>query len=145
MKLPIYGREVKIITDDTVDLEYGTGVVMICTFGDNTEGEWVTRYNLDIINAIDEKGEMLPEAGKYAGMTIKEGRSSNIEDLKEEGYLIKQEDVDNVMTRILLMHDEFVSRISHTQQGNVKGFYKKLPMDITAPDSHIVSTISQNF
>ena len=34
---------------------------------------------------------------------------------------IKQEDVDNVMTRILLMHDEFVSRISHTEPGNVKG------------------------
>lgn len=94
VKLPIYGREVKIITDDTVDLEYGTGVVMICTFGDKTDVEWVTRYNLDIINAIDEKGEMLPVAGKYAGMTIKECRSSIIEDLKEEGYLIKQEDVD---------------------------------------------------
>ena len=45
---------------------------------------------------------------------------------------IKQEDVDNVMTRILLMHDEFVSRISHTEPGNVKGFYKKLRMDFNA-------------
>ena len=43
---------------------------------------------------------------------------------------IKQEDVDNVMTRILLMHDEFVSRISHTEPGNVKGFYKKLNEDL---------------
>ena len=42
---------------------------------------------------------------------------------------IKQEDVDNVMVRILLMHDEFVSRISHTEPGNAKGFYKKLRMD----------------
>ena len=43
---------------------------------------------------------------------------------------IKQEDVDNVMVRILLMHDEFVSRISHTEPGNVKGFYKKLNEDL---------------
>ena len=56
---------------------------------------------------------------------------------------IKQEDVDNVMTRILLMHDEFVSRISHTEPGNVKGFYKKLRMDFNAQVSDIVSTISQ--
>ena len=56
---------------------------------------------------------------------------------------IKQEDVDNVMTRILLMHDEFVSRLSHTEPGNVKGFYKKLRMDFNAQVSDIVSTISQ--
>ena len=49
----------------------------------------------------------------------------------------------NVMTRILLMHDEFVSRISHTEPGNVKGFYKKLRMDFNAQVSDIVSTISQ--
>ena len=54
-----------------------------------------------------------------------------------------KEDVDNVMTRILLMHDEFVSRISHTEPGNVKGFYKKLRMDFNAQVSDIVSTISQ--
>ena len=50
---------------------------------------------------------------------------------------IKQEDVDNVMTRI------FGSRISHTEPGNVKGFYKKLRMDFNAQVSDIVSTISQ--
>ena len=94
VKLPIYNREVKIITDETVDPEYGTGVVMICTFGDKTDVEWVTRYDLDIIDAIDEKGEMLPVAGKYAGMPIKECRKAIINDLKEEGFLIKQEDVD---------------------------------------------------
>lgn len=56
---------------------------------------------------------------------------------------IKQEDVDNVMVRILLMHDEFVSRISHTEPGNAKGFYKKLRMDFNAQVSDIISTISQ--
>lgn len=56
---------------------------------------------------------------------------------------IKQEDVDNVMVRILLMHDEFVSRISHTEPENVKGFYKKLRMDFNAQVSDIISTISQ--
>ena len=61
---------------------------------------------------------------------------------------IKQEDVDNVMTRILLMQainlrQDIISRISHTEPGNVKGFYKKLRMDFNAQVSDIVSTISQ--
>jgi valyl-tRNA synthetase len=92
--LPLYNREVKIITDDSVDPEYGTGVVMICTFGDKTDVEWVTNYNLDVITAIDEKGYMLDVAGKYSGMAIKECRKAIIKDLTDEGFLTKQEDVD---------------------------------------------------
>ncbi len=56
---------------------------------------------------------------------------------------VKQEDVDNLMTRILLMHDEFISRISHTQPGNTKGFYKKLRSDFNAQAEDIVSTLTQ--
>lgn len=92
--LPVYERQVKIITDDSVDPEYGTGVVMICTFGDKTDVEWVTRYNLDVIDAISENGHMLEVSGKYEGMEIKECRKAIIEDLKNEGFLTKQEDVD---------------------------------------------------
>ena len=92
--LPVYEREVKIITDDSVDPEYGTGVVMICTFGDKTDVEWVTRYDLDVIDAISENGHMLEVSGKYEGMEIKECRKAIIEDLKSEGFLTKQEDVD---------------------------------------------------
>ncbi len=94
IKLPLYEREVEVITDETVDLDYGTGVVMICTFGDKNDAEWVSKYNLDIINAISEQGLMLEPAGKYEGMTIKDCKSAIIDDLKSEGYLIKQEDVD---------------------------------------------------
>ena len=94
LTLPIYERQVKVITDESVDPEYGTGAVMICTFGDKTDVEWVTRYDLDVINAIDEKGNMEEVAGKYSGMAIKECRAAIIEDLTDLGYLIKQEDVD---------------------------------------------------
>lgn len=92
--LPIYNRNVKIITDESVDPEYGTGAVMICTFGDKTDVEWVTKYDLDVINAIDEKGDMMDVAGKYAEMPIKECRKAIIKDLKDLGYLTEQEDVD---------------------------------------------------
>ncbi|MDO5851483.1 MAG: valine--tRNA ligase [Methanobacteriaceae archaeon] len=94
IRLPLYDRDVKVITDDSVDPEYGTGAVMICTFGDNTDVSWVNKYDLDIIDAITEDGLMQDVAGKYSGMSIKECRKNIIDDLKNEGYLIKQEDVD---------------------------------------------------
>lgn len=94
VEVPIYKRPVKIITDTDVDPEYGTGAVMICTFGDKTDVSWVNRYDLDIVEAIDETGLMKDVTGKYAGLTIPECKSNIVEDLKEEGCLIKQEEVD---------------------------------------------------
>ncbi len=94
VELPLYKRNVKIITDRDVDPEFGTGAVMICTFGDKTDVSWVNRYGLDIIEGIDEQGVMKEVSGKYAGLTIPECKKSIIEDLKSEGYLIKQEKVD---------------------------------------------------
>lgn len=89
---PIFGKKVKVIADEGVDPDYGTGIVMICTIGDKDDLEWVHKYNLPIEMSIDQEGRMLDIAGKYAGMTIKEARAAIIEDLKKEGLLIKQED-----------------------------------------------------
>lgn len=89
--VPLYNRPVKIITDTDVDPEFGTGAVMICTFGDKTDVSWVNRYGLDIIESIDETGLMKDVSGKYVGLTIPECKSAIIEDLKDEGCLIKQE------------------------------------------------------
>ncbi|MEM4525081.1 MAG: valine--tRNA ligase [Methanothermobacter sp.] len=91
VQVPIFNHKVKIIEDEDVDPEFGTGAVMICTFGDKTDVTWVNRHNLDIIEAIDEKGQMTEAAGKYSGLSIKECKEKIIEDLKAEGHLIKQE------------------------------------------------------
>lgn len=56
---------------------------------------------------------------------------------------VKQEDIDNVMSRILLMQDEFIRRVSHTQPGNVKAFYKKLYKDLNAQVDDIINSIEQ--
>lgn len=94
VEVPIYKRPVKIITDTEVDPEYGTGAVMICTFGDKTDVSWVNRYDLDIVEAIDETGQMKKVSGKYAGQTIPECKNAIVDDLKADGCLIKQEEVD---------------------------------------------------
>ena len=94
VEVPLYNRPVKIITDTDVDPEFGTGAVMICSFGDKTDVSWVNRYDLDIIEAIDETGKMKDVSGKYKGLSIPECKTAIIEDLKVDGCLIKQEPVD---------------------------------------------------
>jgi valyl-tRNA synthetase len=94
VEVPIFGRKVEIITDEEVDPEFGTGAVMICTFGDKTDVSWVNRYDLDIIEAIDEKGEMTEAAGRYAGLPLSVCKQRTMEDLENEGILVKKEKVD---------------------------------------------------
>jgi valyl-tRNA synthetase len=94
VEVPLSGQYVKVITDEEVDPEFGTGAVMICTFGDKTDVTWVNKHNLDVIEAIDEKGIMTEAAGRYEGMALKECKIATIEDLKTEGYMVKQEKVD---------------------------------------------------
>lgn len=92
--VPLFNREVEIITDPDVDPEFGTGAVMICTFGDKTDVTWVNRYNLDIIEAINEQGIMQEVCGKYSGLTLEECKETIVEDLDKEGFLTKKENVN---------------------------------------------------
>ena len=89
---PLFGREVKVISDSKVQMEYGTGNVMICTIGDKDDLEWVMKYHFEMEKGIDEAGRMTELAGKYAGMTVLEAREASIEDLRKAGILVKQED-----------------------------------------------------
>jgi valyl-tRNA synthetase len=89
-KVPLMNFEVPIMEDKRVDKEKGTGIVMCCTFGDQTDMEWQKAYNLPIKTAIAENGEMTSLAGKYQGLKIKAARKEIINDLKEAGLLVSQ-------------------------------------------------------
>ncbi|MCD6383452.1 MAG: valine--tRNA ligase [Thermoplasmata archaeon] len=91
---PIYERELKIVADERVDPEFGTGVVMICTIGDKDDLQWIFKYGLKFEKGIDEEGRMTDITGPYAGLTIKEARERIIKDLKERGLLVKQEEIE---------------------------------------------------
>ena len=88
---PIYGKEVEIISDDKVDPEFGTGLVMICSIGDKDDLDWIYKYKLPIENAMDGQGIMSQIAGKYKGLAIKDARAAIIEDLRASDLLVKQE------------------------------------------------------
>lgn len=94
VEVPLSGQKVKIIADDEVDPEFGTGAVMVCTFGDKTDVAWVNKYDLDVIEAITEQGILTSAAGKYEGMDLADAKDQTIEDLKAQGYLTKQEEVN---------------------------------------------------
>ncbi|MDK2939575.1 MAG: valyl-tRNA synthetase, partial [Methanolobus sp.] len=94
VKVPLFGHEVKVIGDEAVDPSFGTGVVMICTFGDKQDVRWWLEHGLPLRKAIDKQGFMTDIAGKYKGMTIPECKQAIIEDLKSEGYLYEQKSLD---------------------------------------------------
>ena len=90
---PLYRRRVKVIADPKVDPNFGTGNVMICTIGDKDDLEWVMKYKLEMEKGIDEFGKMTELAGKYKGMSVKDARATAIDDLRDEGSLVRQEDI----------------------------------------------------
>ncbi len=92
--VPIFNKEVKIVEDDVVDPDFGSGIVMICTVGDREDLNWVFKYKLPIEMSIDEEGKMTDLCGKYQCMKIVDAREAVIEDLKNNDILIKQEPLD---------------------------------------------------
>ncbi len=96
-KTPLFNIEVPIIEDQRVREDKGTGIVMCCTFGDQTDMEWQKAYNLPIKKAISEEGLMTEIAEKYKGLTIKEARKEILKDLKEKNLLVKQEPIKHAV------------------------------------------------
>ncbi|TGC10553.1 valine--tRNA ligase [Methanolobus halotolerans] len=94
MKVPLFGHEVPVIGDREVDPAFGTGVVMICTFGDKQDVRWWMEHDLPLRKSIDRNGLMTSIAGKYEGMAIPECKDAIIEDLRAEGYLLEQKTLD---------------------------------------------------
>jgi valyl-tRNA synthetase len=92
-KIPLFDIEVPILEDKRADPEKGTGIAYCATFGDQTDMEWQKAYNLPIKEAIDKAGRMTSIAGKYAGMEVKKAREEIINDLKKEGFLVRQEKI----------------------------------------------------
>ena len=91
VEVPLFKFKVKILADDKVDIEKGTGAVMCCTFGDATDVEWWRKYQLPIKNIIDKDGFISKNVGKYGGLKSIDARKLIIEDLQKEGCLIRQE------------------------------------------------------
>ncbi|MEN9551986.1 MAG: hypothetical protein RI935_363 [Candidatus Parcubacteria bacterium] len=81
--------EATIIKDETSDPEFGTGVMTITPWHSGVDFDIAKRHNLDMEQIIDERGKLLPVAGEFAGMNIKDARAKIVEKLESKGLLVK--------------------------------------------------------
>ncbi|WP_238884921.1 valine--tRNA ligase [Clostridium sp. YIM B02551] len=87
--LPLVGREIPIIADEYVDIEFGTGAVKITPAHDPNDYEVGKRHGLNEIRIMDDKGVINSLGGKYAGLDRYEARKAMVSDLEKEGLLVK--------------------------------------------------------
>lgn len=93
VSLPLTDREIPIIADKMVDMEFGTGAVKITPAHDTDDFSVGKRHNLNVIPVIGFDAKMTSEAGKeFEGLSIKDAREKVIEMLKSSGNLIKEEE-----------------------------------------------------
>jgi valyl-tRNA synthetase len=91
--VPIVNRSVIVIADECVDPKFGTGVVMICTYGDKEDVKTVIKHKLPVIMLLTENGRINENGGKYAGLFINQARAAIVEDLTAAGLLEKTEKI----------------------------------------------------
>lgn len=89
--LPLMNREIPVIADIAVDMEFGTGAVKITPAHDFNDAEIAQKHNLQYVCVIDEDGRMTEEAGRYKGVDRYEAREKIVDDLTELGFLEKIE------------------------------------------------------
>ncbi|MFR0045125.1 MAG: valine--tRNA ligase [Clostridium butyricum] len=90
--LPLVNREIPIVGDDYVDLEFGTGAVKMTPAHDPNDFEVGKRHNLEIIRVMDDKGIINEKGGKYKGLDRYEARKAIVKDLEDAGLLVKIKD-----------------------------------------------------
>ena len=78
-----------VLKDEAIDMAFGSGVMTITPWHDATDFEIAKRHHLEYEQVIDWRGKLLPIAGEFAGMNIKEARPKMVEKLKEKGLLVK--------------------------------------------------------
>jgi len=115
-KMPIFGQEVPIIADTDVDKEFGTGVVYLCTFGDEQDMRWQKKYKLPIVEAITPNGRMSEKAGKFSGMKMAEAQKALVEELQHERRIKKVEDLPHNV-------------LCHTERSSCENPIELLPME----------------
>ncbi|TAL58355.1 MAG: valine--tRNA ligase, partial [Nanoarchaeota archaeon] len=93
--VPIFNLQVPILADKRAQPEKGTGIVMCCTFGDQTDMEWWKAYNLPLRIVITTDGKLTAKG--YEGLRIKEARKKIIEDLQRLGLLKKQIEIKHIV------------------------------------------------
>jgi valyl-tRNA synthetase len=120
-RVPIFGQEVPIVEDESAEIDKGTGVLMICSYGDKFDVDAINRHDLEPRMILGKDGKISVEG--YEGLKIKEARKKILDDLRNNGLIDGQKEINHVTN----VHDkcgtdvEFIS----TEQWFVKVLDKK--------------------
>ena len=95
IKLPLVNREIPLIADERIELEFGTGAVKITPAHDPLDFEIAKTHNLPVINVINQEAKITEKGGAYKGLKVKEAREKVLQDLEKLGLLEKEEDHQN--------------------------------------------------
>jgi len=96
-EVPLFGQSVELLADDAVDPEFGTGAVMICTFGDKQDVTWWAEYDLDLRPVLQPDGTLGPLAGDYEGLPVGEAKGVIADALAAEGFQTDAEAVEQAV------------------------------------------------
>ncbi|NBK77597.1 valine--tRNA ligase [bacterium D16-76] len=110
--LPLVDKEIPIVADEYVEMDFGTGVVKITPAHDPNDFEVGKRHDLPIINVMNEDGSINENGGKYAGMAGMDARRQIVKDLEEGGFLIKVEPLTHNVGTCQRCHTVAEPRIS---------------------------------
>ncbi|MBI2134363.1 valine--tRNA ligase [Candidatus Woesearchaeota archaeon] len=96
-KIPFSDREVKITANKDVDMEFGSGIVYHCTYGDMDDVKWLEELKIEPIEILNKDGILNEKAGKFKGLHVKKAREAVIKALEEENRIEKIEPIHHVV------------------------------------------------
>ena len=123
--IPIFENEVEIRTHHSANREFGSGAVMVCSYGDQNDVALFRELKLDEVIAIGLDGRMTAAAGAYAGLRPKQARTKIIEDLEGGGYVEKIEEISHrtpvserskVPIEIIPMEEYYLRQTDYTEK-----------------------------
>lgn len=124
--LPLFDREVLIIPHHSAKQEFGSGAVMVCSYGDQNDVQLFREFGLKEIVALNENGFTTEAAGQqYAGIRVNQARAKMIEDLKNASMIVKEENITHrtplcerskTPIEIIPLHDYYVKQLEFVPQ-----------------------------
>lgn len=95
--VPLFNLKVPVQTDENVDMEFGSGILMVCTFGDTADIDKWRRHKLPMRIIVTKDGRLNDLCGKYQGMRLEPARKAIVEDLQKQGYFIREEQIEQTV------------------------------------------------
>jgi valyl-tRNA synthetase len=125
--VPVVDRVVKVIADDYIDIEFGTGCLKVTPAHDENDYKIGEKYNLEVIDVLDDDGKIHPRAGAYVGMDRFACRKQIVKDLEEQGIITRSEQIKNTVGHSERTDAVIEKKISTQWFVNMKEYLARYP------------------